>query len=564
MIEFDQIRIPCGEIPGKQIENQIRHILHLKRSVRFSWTIVRHSVDCRKKPDLYDVYTVNIVFKDISEDEERQIVEQIDTQKLKGHHIRNVQADPYLFPAGKEDAPRLSHRPVVVGFGPCGIFCSLMLAQEGYRPIVLERGQKMEQRLKTVNQFFSDGILNPESNIQFGEGGAGTFSDGKLNSGIRDSQGRTKEVLRILVEAGAPKEILSEQIPHVGTDLLRGIVCTLRNKLCSLGGEIHFESKVTDLILQDGVVKGVRYLDGKEEKELETDVVVLCIGHSARDTMQTLYQEGVLMEPKAFAVGFRVSHPQALIDEARYGIRDPDRKKQLHLPPSSYKLTAKAKDGKGVYSFCMCPGGYVVNASSEVGGLVVNGMSNYKRNSPRANSAIVVTVQEEDCRRELSSNNELSEDKNPFACMRFQQKLERNTFALANGKVPVQRFTSFQKEKVDSSIPSSKELCILGDCAPGALHDLLPRPLTEDFLYGMQKFGHEIKGFTGDECYVIGLESRTSSPVRILRDEQGEAKIKGLYPAGEGAGYAGGILSSAVDGIRAAERIASRYQPKLE
>lgn len=571
MIEISQIRLPCGADPEQLMDSRIRKILRLRADVPFTWRISRHSVDARKKPELYDTYSVRVTILHQSgrrkyrsgeippahrtgsgpdsaaedPDYERSVLDRI--------HDRNVRLCPeasYVFPRPAADAGQLVHRPVVAGFGPAGLFCALMLARGGYRPIVLERGQQMERRIEAVERFWSGGALDPESNIQFGEGGAGTFSDGKLNSNVKDSSGRIQEVMRILALAGAPDEIQYEQIPHIGTDRLRDVIRNLRREILTLGGEIRFETKLTGLIVQSGRIAGVRCLrrDGTEEV-LPCEVLVLAPGHSARDTIRELLREGVPMASKPFAVGFRVSHPQKLINEAQYGVSDPDVMDRLHLAPANYKVTGKGPDGRGVYSFCMCPGGWVVNASSEEGRLAVNGMSDYARDSLRANSAIVMTVSERDF------------GENHILCgMRFQERLEESAWRLCGGKVPVQRFESFEKGIPDDTIPSAAELCIRGEAAPGSLFTLLPAALQEDFICGMHDFGRKIRGFDGPEAYVIGLESRTSSPVRILRDETGESEIGGLYPCGEGAGYAGGITSAAVDGIRIAERIGSRYR----
>lgn len=567
MIEISQIRMACGkdrEEREERLRRSIRKSLHLQDGESFSWRITRHSVDARKKPELFDVYSVEVTL-DRVEAEERILKDRKHGREGSSGKIRRAEAVLYRFPAAPSDAPVLPGRPVIIGFGPAGIFCSLMLARNGFRPIVLERGERMEDRLLSVKRFWETGELNPESNIQFGEGGAGTFSDGKLNSNVKDRSGRIQEVIRTFLAAGAPEDIAYEQIPHIGTDCLRGVIRNIREEICSLGGEIRFCSKAERLITEGGRITGVEVctaaqdgvspsgsLERRSKTEryiLETPAVVLAPGHSARDTVRTLLAERVPMESKPFAVGFRVSHPQSLINRSQLGVAGGDDMRRLHLAPANYKLTARAQDGHGVYSFCMCPGGYVVNASSEPGRLAVNGMSNYLRDSDRANSAIVMTVGPE----EFGGTEVLD------GC-RFQEKLEERAFRLCGGRVPVQRFASFEEGREDSVLPSSEELCIRGSSAPGRLDTLLPENLTRDFEEGMRAFGHKIEGFDGPEAYVIGLESRTSSPVRILRDENGESPVKGLYPCGEGAGFAGGITSAAVDGIRIAESIGKRYR----
>lgn len=525
------------------LEAKIRKLLRLPQGAAFSWKIVHHSVDARKKPVLYDVYSIRVSFS--SEKQEASVLKKCKTGST---NIRQVEEPVYRFPEPSDGAKPLSFRPVIIGFGPAGIFCALKLAEAGYCPVVLERGQKMEDRIRSVAHFWQTGELDPESNIQFGEGGAGTFSDGKLTSNVRDREGRVSEVIRCFLEAGAPGDIAYEQIPHIGTDRLRSVITVLREKITALGGEIRFGTCADALLEENGRVTGVR-IRGTGEV-IPAEAVILAPGHSARDTVRMLHRMNIPMEAKNFAVGFRVSHPQEMIDKAQYGISDEEERKRLHLPAVSYKLTARAGDGHGVYSFCMCPGGYVVNASSEPKRLAVNGMSDYKRDAKRANSAIVMTVGPE----EFGGNEVLDG-------LRFQERLEEKAWNLAEGKVPVQRFASFEDGKTDESIPSGEELCIRGEAAPAALHTLLPENLTEDFVQGMHQFGKKIQGFDGEDAFVIGLESRTSSPVRILRGENGSSSLAGLFPCGEGAGYAGGIMSAAVDGIRTAEAIGRAFRP---
>ena len=545
--------MPCGTDPQLQMDNRIRKLLRLRADFPFRWSITRHAVDARKKPELYDVYSVRVSFPGSSHAAEKEIL-----QRIHDRNIRAYREEPYIFPAPAADAPALRYRPAVVGFGPAGLFCALMLARAGYRPIIFERGEKMEERVETVKAFWSGSVLNPESNIQFGEGGAGTFSDGKLNSNVKDPAGRIPMVLQTFAEAGAPEDILYEQIPHIGTDRLRGVIQKLRKEILSLGGEIRFNTKVTSLVIRGGRVCGLRYCgtgmkersEGRDEL-LPCDAVVLAPGHSARDTIRAFRAQGVPMSSKPFAVGYRVSHPQSLINRSQYGITDQHQMQLLGLAPAGYRFTARAADGRGVYSFCMCPGGYVVNASSEPGRLCVNGMSDYLRDTSRANSAIVMSVGEKD----FSGEDPI------LSGMLFQEQLETKAYRLCDGSVPVQRFSSFEDGHIDARIPSSNELCIRGESAPGALHTLLSENLTGDFIGAMHEFGRRLRGFDGAEAYVIGLEARTSSPVRILRDAAGQSAIEGLYPCGEGAGYAGGITSAAVDGIRTAEHIAYRHRP---
>lgn len=556
MLELNQIKLPCGSAP-EMLENKLRRLLRLPPGETVEYRIAHHSIDARKKPVLYDVYTVQLLFE--SQKEEERIYHRCGKQLPQ---LRKADTKVYRFPKTPAKAPRLRHRPVIVGFGPAGILCALKLAQAGYAPLVLERGEEMGKRLRSVEHFWETGELNPSSNIQFGEGGAGTFSDGKLTSNVKDRDGRVSEVLRCFLEAGAPKEIACEQLPHIGTDRLRGVIENLRNEIRSLGGEIRFSTCMTELLTKNGQVVGVMAADAEGNSiRIPAEAVVLAPGHSARDTVRMLCRRQVPVEAKAFAVGFRVSHPQSLINQARYGISDAKELERLHLPAASYKLTARSSDGHGVYSFCMCPGGFVVNASSEKGRLAVNGMSNYARDSARANSAVVITVGPEDYGHSSALDG-----------MVFQERLEEDAFLLADGKVPVEPYAEFrsailplQEEPLQTppaaSVPSSELLCIRGASAKAALHSLLPRALNTAFLEGMNQFGEQIPGFDGEDCYVIGLESRTSSPVRILRNDRGESAVCGLYPCGEGAGYAGGIMSAAVDGIRTAEQVAAHHRP---
>ena len=560
MIRISQLKLPCGH-SRRDLENRVRKTLRLGDREPLRIVIRKHSIDARKKPKLFDIYTVDADLGIGLSAEKKRIA------KLRSKDISAVQPSEYRFPeAGSE---KMEKRPVVIGAGPAGLFCALMLAEHGYKPILLERGRSVEERSRDIEKYWETGVLDPSSNIQFGEGGAGTFSDGKLNTQINDKTGRSAEVLRIFVEAGAPEDILYEGKPHIGTDKLRIVIPAIRERIIAAGGEVRFEAQVTDLVIRDGAVRAVILQNGES---IESDIVVLAPGHSARDTIRALYERGIPMQQKDFAVGLRVSHPQRLIDRSQYGVFKKEEMKRLGLSAASYKLTARASSGRGVYSFCMCPGGYIVDASSEAGRIAVNGMSEHARDSRRANSAIVCTVGAE----EFGGTH-------PLQGMLFQQELEEKAFRLGNGSVPVQRYhklrekflqtqssgtgeSSAQKEPENISANSARDeylytedLCLRGRWREADLSDLLPSALTRDFIEGMEYFDRKIEGFAGPEAFCAGLETRTSSPVRIPRGEDLQAGISGLYPCGEGAGYAGGIMSAAMDGIRVAEAIRKRF-----
>ena len=553
MIRISQLKLPCGHSRG-DLEGRVRKTLRLGGGEPLRIEIRKHSIDARKKPQLFDIYTVDADLGIGLSAEKKRIA------KLRSKDISVVQPSEYSFPeAGSE---KMEKRPVVIGAGPAGLFCALMLAEHGYRPILLERGRSIEHRSSDIEKYWETGVLDPSSNIQFGEGGAGTFSDGKLNTQINDKTGRSAEVLRIFVSAGAPEDILYEGKPHIGTDKLRTVIPAIRERIIAAGGEVRFEAQVTDLKIREGAVRAVILQDGGL---LETDTVVLAPGHSARDTIRALYERGIPMQQKDFAVGLRVSHPQRLIDRSQYGVCEKEEMERLGLSAASYKLTARASSGRGVYSFCMCPGGYIVDASSEAGRIAVNGMSEHARDSGRANSAIVCTVGSE----EFGGSH-------PLQGMLFQQELEEKAFRLGNGSVPVQRYQALrdrflQTEKsgentdrapsdgAEDEYLKAQDLCIRGKWSEADLSDLLPRALTRDFIEGMEYFDRKIEGFAGPEAFCAGLETRTSSPVRIPRGEDLQAEVRGLYPCGEGAGYAGGIMSAAMDGIRVAEAIRKRF-----
>ncbi len=531
----------------QELEKKLCRILHIKKLPPY--TIVRRSIDARRKPNLYFVYTIDLI-----SDHPEKLVEQ-----AQNPHVSLIETKEYLFVCSKKSVSD-QDRPVIVGSGPAGLFCALMLSRAGMRPIVLERGESVEKREKSVNSFWDNGILNPSSNVQFGEGGAGTFSDGKLNTSIQDPDGRIKFVLQEFVRAGADSSVLWDSHPHIGTDGLILIVKHLRNEILSLGGEFRFETCLTDIksLSDSDSPNGQRpsYLLtlNKGVETLQASRVVLAIGHSARDTFEMLYRFGILMEPKSFAVGFRTEHSQSEINQAMYGDLQPS-----GLPPASYKLTYKCQDGRGVYSFCMCPGGYVVNSSSEPGFTAVNGMSYSGRNGDNANSAIVVTVTPQDVKSYLKEDSlDRNPDLNsPLIGVNFQRMIEHKAWLCANGEIPVQRLEDFRENRQSKS-PGSILPSIKGKWHMTNLRGILPGRCEDAILSGIEDFGKKIFGFDAPDVLLSGVESRTSSPVRMIRNENFQSsKYPGIFLCGEGAGYSGGITSSAIDGIRTAEAVAT-------
>lgn len=534
MIKIDQIKVLAGTDKAV-LKEKIAKQLHKKPEQIGKVMILRHSLDARKK-DVYDVYQVAV------EVEGQQKLLQ-ECKRRKNSHITEYKPVVYDFFQRRNTLPtdRMSHRPVIVGAGPCGYFCGLLLAEHGYRPIIIERGKAVEERTEDVNRFWETGKLLASSNVQFGEGGAGAFSDGKLNTLVKDSNGRNRAVLERFVKYGADESILYEQKPHVGTDYLFRVLIAMRQDFIRLGGEIRFETCLTDIHSEDGKITGIT-LNGNEE--LATDILVLAIGHSARDTFRMLYDRNISMSAKAFAVGFRVEHPQERVNNLQYG--EEFGKK---LPAAPYKVTANTKSGRGVYSFCMCPGGYVVNASSEEKRLAVNGMSYFKRDGKNANSAMIVSVGPEDY-----------PDDSPLGGVKFQQQIEERAYEAANGSIPQQLFGDFEKNQVSESY-GVFESETKGKTAFANLRQILPEELNQAFIEGMHMVGNRVKGFDRPDAILSGVESRTSSPVRIWRDEGFVSNLKGLYPCGEGAGYAGGIMSAAMDGMKIAEQIAAVFLP---
>ncbi len=547
MLRVNQIKV-VPEADLDTLKKKTAGILGLKPNDIEKINIVKQSIDARKKPQIFYSYTADVQLKKDLRTNEQKIL-----KRCKENQVSVVTDKPYQFPI--KGAQEMKHRPVIVGMGPAGLFCGYMLAKHGYAPILIERGKAVDERSADVERFWSTGILDTESNVQFGEGGAGTFSDGKLNTLIKDKDGRNREVLQIFTEHGAPEKILYDAKPHIGTDVLTKVVRGMREEIIKNGGEVHFDTKMQNLIFDENRILGIKVLkNNKELSEIPCENLVLALGHSARDTFYELYEQNIPMEAKAFAVGLRMEHPQRMINEAMYGCKDAG-----ILGAAPYKVTAKASNGRGVYSFCMCPGGYVVNASSEEGRLVVNGMSYSDRGSENANSAIIVTVTPDDFGTQ-----------HPLAGIVFQRELEEKAYKAANGKIPVQRYGDF-KETISGKKCTEDVLicepkidpCTKGDYFFSDLTNILPKECNEALVEGIEAFSSQIKGFNRTDSLLLGVESRTSSPVRIKRGENLQSEIKGLYPCGEGAGYAGGITSAAMDGIRVAEEIAKCFSPYI-
>lgn len=483
-----------------------------------SLKIHKRSIDARNKKLFSYVFDIDVV---------------VDNEKrYLGKDVELVLNEEYIVP--QMGTEKLNNRPVIVGAGPAGLFCAYELAKYGYKPIIIERGEKIEDRILTVEKSWQENKFNENSNVQFGEGGAGTFSDGKLNTLVSDKANRMKEVFEIFVRCGAPKEIMYDFRPHIGTDVLREVVINLRNEIISMGGSFYYNSLLEDVIIENNCVKQIII----NNKVIDTNILILAIGHSARDTFKLLKQKGFAMESKPFAVGIRIMHPQKMIDLNQYPINYP------FLPPSSYKLTYKSKSGKGVYSFCMCPGGYVVDARSSKNTVVVNGMSNYQRDSEVANSAIVVTVDKSDYGDDL------------FAGMHFQEKLESLAYDIAHGNIPVQKYVDYKNNIISSNLENLK---IKGNYKCANINDIFPSKINDTLKEGIDYFASKINGFNDESAIIAAPETRTSSPIRIIRSDTLESSILGVYPIGEGAGYAGGITTSAMDGLKAFEEIRKKY-----
>lgn len=525
MIKISGLRLSPGE-PESALNSKIRKELSAPHK---GFRIIRKSIDARKKSDVVVVYTVVV-----ETDNDEKVLKHSRSKKISAYFESH-----YQFPVQHIRFPR---RPVIVGSGPAGLFCGLMLARAGAMPIILERGMDVEQRTSDVSDLWNKGILNPESNVQFGEGGAGTFSDGKLNTGVNNA--KIPFILQEFAKHGAPSEILYDAAPHVGTDYLKRVVRNIREELLSLGAEVRFRHCMTDLVIQNNQVTGVHVASPEGDYTLDTGHLILAVGHSARDTFEMLYNKGVPMEQKQFAMGVRIEHLQKDISFSQYGAAAED------LPAASYKLSHHAENGHSAFSFCVCPGGQVVAAASELGRLCTNGMSNHARAEKNINGALLVSVP-----------TSCFPSDHPLAGMHLQRKLEEQAYKLGgeNYHAPCQRVEDFLLHK-----PSQGPGKVMPSYKPGVcwsdLHACLPKFMTDTLEIAIPVLGKKLLGFDDPDAVLSAIESRSSSPIRIPRDSSCQSTIAGLYPCGEGAGYAGGIMSAASDGIKVAECVCSSLE----
>jgi uncharacterized FAD-dependent dehydrogenase len=533
MLRLVNIKINVAKITNSRQEavalrQEIMRKLSIKAEELLDYQICKKSVDARKKDEIYYTYTLDI--------------QVINEQRLLNKNHRHITKTPDIsYPKLASGTENMRNRPVIIGMGPAGLFAGLILARSGYRPIILERGEDVDTRTGKVNRFWHQGILDPESNVQFGEGGAGTFSDGKLNTLINDK--RSRIILEEFIKAGAPEEILYLNKPHIGTDLLKIVVKKIREEIIHHGGAVCFKSQVTDFILKDQKIATV--IINNSEK-LACEVVLLGIGHSARDTFQILHQRGIQLSPKPFSIGVRIEHDQSFIDKAQYG----SYASHPGLGAADYKLAYHGTKGRSAYTFCMCPGGYVVAAASEKGGVATNGMSEYRRNGKNANAAILVGVTPADYG-----------SAHPLSGVEYQRKWERRAYEIGgnNYHAPVQSVGDFLADK-----PGTQLGTVLPTYRPGItraeLKYCLPDYVISTLKEALPYFDNIIKGYANTDALLTGVETRSSSPIRINRDENHQSNTGGLYPMGEGAGYAGGIMSSALDGLKTAEKIIGTFR----
>ena len=522
MIRVFQVK--CSSQENKEIEKQLLKKLNISKKDLFSWRIHRKSVDARKQKVLFS-YVIDCQIKN-------------EKKALKDKDVQICPDETYYFPAS--GSLPLESRPVIAGFGPAGMFAALILAQAGYRPIVIERGSEVQKRMEKVNRFWKEGILDEECNVQFGEGGAGTFSDGKLTTRSKDA--RARKVLEELHRFGAKEEILIDAHPHIGTDAFVRILQNIRKEIIRCGGSILFDSKLEDIEVKEGKIESI-WVNGEK---LPCQALILSIGHSAEDTIGMLYKKGLCMENKPYAIGVRIEHTQQYINEAmlKEYATDP------RLIPARYQLTSTASNRKGVYSFCMCPGGYVIPCSSQKGKLVINGMSYASRDGVNANSALLVQVNESDYGKEL------------FAGLSYQRNLEEKAYNMSGSyKTIVQLAKDYVNNVTSDHFEEVKPTYALGYHF-GNLNDLFSKEVNQALKEALLDFEKRVPGFVYQGAILSAVESRSSSSIRIIRDASLQSNIQGIYPCGEGSGYAGGIMTSAIDGIRCAESIISKYKKK--
>ncbi|MBO5475462.1 MAG: FAD-dependent monooxygenase [Bacilli bacterium] len=526
MLRVRQVKVPVMNDTSEALKKSLALKLHIDEQRIKKIDVVKQSIDARKKDEIYYVYEV-----DVNIDNEKQILNSF----KNNNDILTSPSKEYTIECTGTKV--LEYPPIIVGSGPSGLFAALNLLEHGIKPIIIERGKKVDERVKDIEKLIDENKLDEESNVQFGEGGAGTFSDGKLNTLIKDTENRCRKVFETFVECGADADILYSYKPHIGTDVLRVVIKNLRKKIEYLGGKFLFNTKMTDVIIRDGKVLGIEV---NNSEVIKTNILILAIGNSARDTFEMLCKREIPMESKRFAVGVRIMHPQGLIDVSQNGEKYCD-----VLSPATYKLTQPIGN-RGVYTFCMCPGGYIINASSEKERICVNGMSYHKRDSGYANSAIVVTVSESDYGNDVLSG------------LNYQRKLEDKAYKLGNGLIPVQTLKDFFNNEL--TITEKDDLKIQGKYQFANLNNLFDPVITDSIKKGIETFDKRIKNFKYEDAILAAVETRTSSPIRIDRNANLESSIGGLYPAGEGAGYAGGITSSAIDGLKVAESILKEYR----
>ncbi|MFI3261150.1 MAG: NAD(P)/FAD-dependent oxidoreductase [bacterium] len=525
MIRIRQIKIDVDSTSISNLKKLVANKLDVNVDSIENIYINKRSLDARKKPKLYFIYEVDITINNeeylLSKNKSQDVLKSPDTkytlEKTGINKIENL---------------------CIVGAGPAGLMCAYTLAKNGFKPIIIERGKPVEQRVEDINEFWETGMLKTNSNVQFGEGGAGTFSDGKLNTLIKDKECRCKYFFETLVQCGAPDDILYDAKPHIGTNLLRNVIINLRKEIIQMGGTFKYDSLVTDITMDDSSIKSIVI---NNDEEIDTNCVVFAIGHSARDTFRMLYNKKIEMESKPFAIGLRIMHNQKMINKSQIGIEEHQVLKQ-----QSYKLTHNTIDKRGVFTFCMCPGGYVVNASSHENKLVVNGMSNHERESGVANSAIIVTIDSNDYGNEILDG------------LKYIENIESSAFNLLNGAIPIQLFSDYKNNIKTTKLGNIKP-AIKGKYDFANLRNILSEEIDLAIIDAINNFGRKIKNFDIDDSILAGVETRTSSPIKIVRTEGLESSISGIFPCGEGSGHAGGITSAAIDGIKVAEAIAKKY-----